>query len=396
MIRFAIWAAVSTLEQAAPDKISLDAQIERCRAAALAKGWQETAGPFIAAGASRSFYVNLSDAEADIPALKELLDAAHANRYDVLVIYTYDRLGDLADMVAQSLRFDGKQLYSINQAIEPQPPDQYDPYNAEAEAIMRDASRITQRFRIDDLRRKWRVGIPARVRKGLTPLRIPYGYAWTGKKTPPRLDPVAASVLLRIRDEFMAGQSLRSICLRLAAEGIPSPSVRSNWDPSTLSYLLANSYYAGIVNFGKTICIRDLRRKNKYRQVRQPVSGWVSTPGLHEPLWDEPTHQAILAELQRRRTLNKRTTIRFPFSGLLTSPFVTGRFTADRMAAAPIASDEWYWSARPELLTSAWTMIPASTWSRVPWPPLSLPGPWNRSANLSNLPAPGMSTPWQS
>src|SRR5690242_9229807 len=115
MMRFAIWSAVSTKRQAAKDKISLDIQEKESRALATAKGWKESAGPFRVPGASRSFYVNLTDAERNIPQLSEMLNAAEAGHFDVLVFYSYDRLGDVADMIAQTLRFYGVQLFSVSQ-----------------------------------------------------------------------------------------------------------------------------------------------------------------------------------------------------------------------------------------------------------------------------------------
>jgi hypothetical protein len=53
-VKFAIFAAVSTKTQAAADKISLPAQVERCRQAGQGHGWSESAGPFIAPGQSRT------------------------------------------------------------------------------------------------------------------------------------------------------------------------------------------------------------------------------------------------------------------------------------------------------------------------------------------------------
>ncbi len=53
-LRAAIWAAVSTETQAADDKVSLPAQQEICRGLLAARGWTESAGPYIVAGASRT------------------------------------------------------------------------------------------------------------------------------------------------------------------------------------------------------------------------------------------------------------------------------------------------------------------------------------------------------
>ena len=98
MIRFAIFAAVSTRPQAAADKISLPEQIKLCRNAGKSHQWKETAGPFIIPGETRTQWINLRDAEEQITnpdgthPLRDLLDAAKRREYDVLILYHYNRL----------------------------------------------------------------------------------------------------------------------------------------------------------------------------------------------------------------------------------------------------------------------------------------------------------------
>jgi DNA invertase Pin-like site-specific DNA recombinase len=317
-IRFAVWAAVSTEQQAGPEKVSIAEQVARSRNAAQAHGWTEASGPFIAPGASRSFYVNLSDAEREIPSLRSMLEAARSRSFDLLIVYSYDRLGDLTDMVAQTLRFYGVQLYSVSQPTEPQIPDQFDPYSSDSEGIMRDVARITQRFRINDLRRKWKIGIPDRIRRGLPASRPSYGYTWTGKRTPPVLDPETSAVVLRIKDKFLSGQSLLSISHVLTAESIPSPRGKATWDRSTIRRILENPFYAGQVIFGRTKWTRDARDRQKTHLTKLPAARWQVGTGKHEPLWDEATHLQIIDELSRRYEIHKRAARRFPLSGLLT------------------------------------------------------------------------------
>ena len=316
-MRFGIWSAVSTKSQATTDKISLAEQQEKCRSAGESRGWIETAGPYLVPGATRSFYVNLSDAEKDIPPLRQMLEDARNDRFDVLVIYTYDRLGDLVDMIAQSLRFYGKQIYSVSQPVEPQEPDDFDPYAAEAEAIMRDAARITQRFRINDLRRKYRAGMPVRVKKGLNPFSIPFGYKWVSKKEPPALVPEHAALILQMRDMFLRGQTIRSIVRFVKSSGVPSPRRHTNWDATSVRYILGNPFYAGFVALNKSKTVRDPRRKNQKKQIPQPRSKWMLEKGLHKPLWDENMYRTLVDELERRRESNINYAARFPISGLL-------------------------------------------------------------------------------
>lgn len=316
-MRFAIWAAVSTAPQATPDKLSLSKQERKCRSAGQGKGWVESCGPYIVPGASRSFYVDLSLAESEIPSLHTMLEDARNDCFDVLMIYTYDRLGDLVDMIAQALRFYGKQIYSVSQPVEPQAPDQYDPFQTEAEAIMRDAARITQRFRINDLQRKLRDAIPARVDRGLTPLRVPFGYSWVGKKVPPVPVSEECTLILQLKDMFFEGKGINTLARFATKSGVRPPNGGDKWDASSVKYILSNLYYAGFVSVNRSKVNRDPRRKNQKKQIKQPRSKWKIGRGNHVPLWDEETHIAIVGELERRREMNQRYIVRYPISGLL-------------------------------------------------------------------------------
>jgi DNA invertase Pin-like site-specific DNA recombinase len=315
-MNFAIWSAVSTAEQATPDKASLEEQEKKCRAIAIGKGWIETVPPYILS-ASRSFYVNLSDAERDIPRLRDMLDDARNDAFDVLVIYSYDRLGDLLDMVAQSLSFYGKQIYSISQPVEPQEPEHFDRYAAEAEAIMRDAARITQRFRISDLRRKRAAGMPKRIAKGLNPARVPFGYRWKSKKEPPDLLEQESELIIRLKDMFLLGKPVADLIRYANSTGIRPPNGGKAWQDSSIRAMLTNPFYAGFVSIKRFKTIRDPRRGHRAKQVPLPRSQWFMNEGLHQPLWDKGTWDSIAAEMDRRREANMHRKVRYPLTGIL-------------------------------------------------------------------------------
>lgn len=78
--RAAIWVAVSTQEQAAEDKVSLEVQEEKCRQLIQSRGWQEAAGPYVVPGQSRTRWVNLRDAEQAIPNYLELAPRKEVNQ----------------------------------------------------------------------------------------------------------------------------------------------------------------------------------------------------------------------------------------------------------------------------------------------------------------------------
>lgn len=302
MIRFSTWSAVSTESQAAPDKVSLDVQLQHCTNTGTSKGWIHVTD-YIVSGQSRTRFVNLRDAEAAIPALRQMLDNAKNGLFDVLVLYDFDRLRDLLDPVARVLTDYGIQLYSLAQPVEPQSPETFDPYSAETSQMMQSFSGMISRAEINNLRRHYRDKMPRRITdKGLhAGIGLPpYGYHKPLGKELDRnavliQDSAQVRILVQIKDWFLAGVSLTQIAQRLNDQRIPSPRGRQWWY-SIVGYLLANSYYAGYVSFGATRRHR-IRREGTVQRIHSKP---VTAHGKHIPIWDDATHQRIISELQRR------------------------------------------------------------------------------------------------
>jgi DNA invertase Pin-like site-specific DNA recombinase len=316
IIRFALWAAVSTKPQAAKDKISLPDQIKRGRSAGQGRGWDETSGPFLAPGKSRTGYVDLTVAESEIPALREMLDAARNGLFDVLVVYDYNRLRDLADPVAKALQFYGVQIYSVNQPAEPVDPFKFNPYIADNEQMMRGMSQILSRWQIADLQRKFRMGVSKRVSDGRYGLRFPYGYRHTvsgDRKSPLETDPVVARLIVELKDRFLGGASFQKLADYATNTGIPTWNGYKTWEPSAIVKMISNPFYTGRVFFGRRRVLRDAREGTKIKLAYNLDVEYL--PGKQPALWDWKTHQAILAELAERR--NDPHLVRHAFSGLL-------------------------------------------------------------------------------
>jgi len=306
MIRFAIWTAVSSGPQAADDKFSLIDQENICRERALSRGWRETQPPFIVRGQSRTQWVNLRDAEDAIPPLRIMLDAAKKHEFDILVLYDYTRLRDLLDPVAKVLSDYHVQIYSVTQPTEPISAEQFDTYGSEVEETLRFAHGFASRAEINALRKRYRDNMPIRVTvKGLHSVGpLPSGY----RKPPSReldhdaipiLDHSRASIILDIKDRFLAGQSLPQIAEWLNAAHIPSAK-GGPWKVQTIRGILVNPYYAGIVNFRSIRRLRD-RRTGKIVNVRVTDPEKIITgQGKHAPLWDIATHRRILEEFKAR------------------------------------------------------------------------------------------------
>ncbi len=307
-IRYAIWAAVSTEEQAQGDRYSLVTQVERSRAAAESRGWVETVEPYIVPGESRTRWVNLSDAERAIPQLRQLLDDAQAGKFDLVVCAEYDRFRDLLDSVARTLNHYGVQLYSVSQPIEPQDPLIFNPYSTDSEFLMRGMNQLISRAAVANLRRKYASEMPRRVtEKGLQPAQLPWGY----RKPPGHetdADAVAVQVpeqvaYLRImKDMLLAGASTYQIAQYLYEHQVlpPKPHLRGPdrmiWDATTVKRILINPYYAGHVSWGITKSHLDPRTGKVKRENNQPIIA----PGRHEPVWDDATHDQLVAEFAQR------------------------------------------------------------------------------------------------
>lgn len=313
-IRYAIWAAVSTAEQALEDKYSLQTQEQVSRAAAQSRGWVETCSPYIVPGESRTRFINLSDAEREIPALRQLLDDAKAKRFDVLVCSEYDRFRELLDPVARTLAHYGVQLFSVAQPLDPQPPEQFTPYSSDTEYLLRNMNQMISRSHVANLRRKYMSEMPKRVtEKGLPANNVPWGYRKpAGQERNPNavfeLVPEIKEHLLMMKDMILAGKSSYQVKAELERLQVPIPKKRlrhgdksrTAWDPTTITRILRNPFYAGYVRWGVTKKTHDLRTGSSL-VTEQPAEKVIMAPGKHEPVWDWATHEAILAELDRRR-----------------------------------------------------------------------------------------------
>lgn len=299
--RFGVFSSVSSDEQV-EDKDSLANQIMICREYGERLGGVETAGPFIADGFSRTFYEGLSEAMADIPALREAIYAADRNEYDVLFIRYFDRLGVLAQMVFTRLSKTKKQLTSVQEAVPITPPSIYDPTRNDSTPTMISIAAIKQSHRINRIINNLKENMPKRIRDGLHPNRTPRGYKRTDKKTPAEQDPAYVAKLLQARDMLMRGESYTDISVVL---GINKTSV---------SRMLSNPFYAGIVAYGKT----NIQRLGTKRMVVPiPKSKWLIGKGKHTPIFTQAEYEEILAEIERRDEIGRRRHSTFIFAGIL-------------------------------------------------------------------------------
>jgi DNA invertase Pin-like site-specific DNA recombinase len=309
MIRFAIFVAVSSKPQAAEEKVSIPEQIKLCRQDGLKRKWKETAGPFIVPGETRTRWVNLRDAEEQIinkdgsHPLRDMLDAAKRKEYDVLIVYHYNRFRDLLDSVDKTLQAYGVQMTSHSQWTEPQSPDAYDPL-LDIGKTVRYATGFASQAEIIEIRRRYKMGMPGRIRKGLHKGKLPYGYRKPrGKELDPEAipvrDPVKSAIVIRIKDAFLGGQSLWQIAHALTKEKIPTPSGGTRWTDVITRHIMTNRFYCGEIQFGITYRSTD-PRTGRVKFITNPASRVLTVQGKHPPLWDMKTQHRIDEEFKKR------------------------------------------------------------------------------------------------
>jgi DNA invertase Pin-like site-specific DNA recombinase len=339
-VNFAIWAAVSTIAQADIDKASLAEQEAKCRAVGMSRGWVEVAGPYIVPGESRTRWVNLRDAENEIPPLHHMLEDAKRGAFQVLTLYDYNRLRDLLDPVAKTLASYGVQVFSVSQPVEPLPPEEFHPYASDSESMMRGMSQIISRWQVADLRRKYLYGVSARVRHGLPGLRVPYGYRKPAgqeldTKAVPVQVPGEVRVVLEIKEMFLRGDSYLDIAGCLTKRGVASPGGAATWGHTTIKKILANPFYTGKVFFQKNRTIRDPNSPDKPR-VKRSLHPNLIAEGKHAPVYSWEEYQAILVEMRRRETMPRNN--RYQFSGLLVCS----------VCGARLCHDHGVWRCKPK------------------------------------------------
>lgn len=307
--KFRIFAGVSTDSQVKhkrtnEEKDSIPDQIKTARAYGLEEGGIEVGEPFVADGYSRSDYEDLSQALLDIPALNDAVQEAGKNNYDVLILDNFDRLGDLGRMLWIRFKRFNKQLKSARRSGRIKDPTTYKASSDEATEREIHESQGDQIYRIQKIRRGWNIGVPGRVERGLHPLSLTFGYKLGMPGEPSVLIPEIGDFITTMKNMMLAGETYLAIGRFADKSGIKPPRA-SRWHAQVIKKILLNPFYAGIIVFGKY----------NHRKLT-PRSNWKIGKGKHQPLWDEATYHALVAEAKRRIEGKRNYNGRYPFTGL--------------------------------------------------------------------------------
>lgn len=284
-MRFLIWVAVSSKEQA--EKVSPELQEQLARQHVTR--WGGTVADVLRVSESRDI-VLLSDAAATIPAYAALHEAIQHRTIDVLICYDLGRLGRAYPLIMQIVELcsrAGIQVYEIEN-----PPADLQRAAGYDEMLIRALKAVGYQHEVEKMRARMRFGREGRARAGKLTHVPPYGYAWRygqdGARTV-EIDADAAAVVQRIVAAYLAGRGVKNIALELTSAGIPTPSGGTAWQKNSVVVILGRAWtYAGY---------------NEFR--RDDPAKYFRVPGNWTPILDAATAERIASERQQR-AVNRR------------------------------------------------------------------------------------------
>lgn len=201
----------------------------------------------------------------DRPEFNRMMDDIKAGELDCVVVKDLSRLGrnylEAGDYIEKIFPFFGIRFIAVT--------DNYDSLTSEPaeDGLIVPLKNLINEAYAKDISRKIRSSIDNMYRDGImVASSIAYGYL----KDPDgdhqiMIDDVAAPIVRRIFNEYIAGKGFSSIARELNAEGISCPSERrfetgkrkkrkyekSRWMGKTITYLLTNPIYTGDLEMGK-------------------------------------------------------------------------------------------------------------------------------------------------
>jgi site-specific DNA recombinase len=184
--------------------------------------------------------------------LADMLAAAKARKFDVLIVESLDRLSrDIADLptICKKLKFYGIDLRAVNEGP--------------VTDIHIGVRGIISSIYLKDLGDKVRRHHLGRVAEGHLMGRPTYGYRLAGKPGEPEIDPEQAKIVLRFFDEYARGVSPREMALGLSRDGVLSPNGSTAWSHQTFlggggkTGLLRNRLYIGEMVYNRSHSVRN-------------------------------------------------------------------------------------------------------------------------------------------
>jgi site-specific DNA recombinase len=283
-MKVVIYARVSS--EAQQERGTIGSQLEALRARIAAEG-QELVAEFCDDG--------YSGARLDRPGLDALRDQAEAGAFEAVWCLSPDRLARV--YAYRVLVLDELAQFGVRVFFADAPALDDDP-QARLLTQVQGVIAEYERAKIAERNRRGRL---YRARAGeVVSWKAPYGYRRvprdaTGWARLEVFEPEAALVR-RIYDDYVnGGQSIRQIMRALNAEGVPTPTGKTEWWHSTLCRILTNEAYVGRVYFNQTETVPTNTATNSGRrrgvtQRRRPREAWIEIPC--PPIVDDAVFEA--------------------------------------------------------------------------------------------------------
>jgi DNA invertase Pin-like site-specific DNA recombinase len=277
--RIAIWAAVSTPEQATVDKDSLPGQDRDGRAWAE-KNDYDVVATYEVPGHSRQ-YIHFHEAAEDIPAYAQLEQDCTDKAFDVLWCRERSRLGRtraLIHTVEAVVAESGAEVFSAKT------PHEIGKSSKSHRSLISSFEAWQAEDEIDQLRKRHRSGMRARALQGLPSNNWAYGYRPVrdskGRIIGGEFMPGEIEAVEIVTQLYLNGESLRVIADTLNDSSYP-PRKLGQWSHRSIGRMMRNDFYAGFVTHGD---VRNREPSDKY-----------------PALWDADTHARIILERERRK-----------------------------------------------------------------------------------------------
>lgn len=272
---------------------SIDDQVADCHARCEREGWtvEDVFTDYAISGGA-----GLEASQR--PGMNAMLERVKLGGVDQVLADSSSRIArDLGDshFVRKLLAFHGARLFTLSMG-------EIDPFKGAITGLIDEQQR-------KDTAHNIRRGQRGRAMERMNPGGMAFGYRKVAKLDSKgdavrglrAIDDEAAAIVVRIFEEIAQGASARTVCGRLNAEGIRSPSGRA-WrmttilgDPARRNGILRNDLYRGRIVYNRTRKVEHPLTRRKTIRVN-PESEWtvVDAPELRivsDELWDSAQAQ---------------------------------------------------------------------------------------------------------
>jgi site-specific DNA recombinase len=255
-----------------------------------------------------------SGSRLDRPALDRLRDAARAGEFDVLAVYSPDRLARkyaYQVLLLEELRKESCEVVFIHHPLSDDPHDQ----------LLLQIQGAVAEYERALLGERFRRGKLQKARAGLwVGGRAPYGYRYVPKRdgVPGHLviDEAEAEVVRMLYRWLIDEQmTVRQILKRLAQGPWWPRCGKRLWSNAVVHRILSDPVYIGTAYHNRYTFVPPKKPRSRSRRAHEnscrrprPREEWIGAPA--PAIIDEQTHQRALAQLRRNSALSFRNNTR--------------------------------------------------------------------------------------